>query len=106
TKSIGKSHLDKRHGRVVVPAREASRSCVTAVPRHAPAKLAIRQEAQQLREDGSTLVHQPLSPSPKSCLEGRPAQIAASRNPAQLSAMKGPFSWLSAVSRTPMNRNL
>ena len=55
----------KGHRQILVPTREPSRPHIAAVPRHAPAKLAIRQEVQQLRENGSALVHAPLSPPPE-----------------------------------------
>jgi hypothetical protein len=54
--------LREGHRQILIPAREASRSRIAAVARHATAELAIRQKAQQLGEDSPTLVHGPLSP--------------------------------------------
>jgi len=59
-KAIPVSELGKRHRQILIPTREASRPRISTVPSDATAKLAIRQEAQQLGEDGSTLVHGPL----------------------------------------------
>jgi len=54
------SELRKRHRQILIPTRETSRPRISTVPSDTTAKLAIRQEAQQLGEDGSTLVHGPL----------------------------------------------
>src|ERR1019366_5793258 len=56
-KAIAISQLCKGHRQILVPTRESSRPHIAAVPRHATAKLAIRQEVQQLGENGSALVH-------------------------------------------------
>src|ERR1039458_513354 len=48
--------LGKGHRQILIPTREASRPRISAVPSDTAAKLAVRQKAQQLREDGSTLV--------------------------------------------------
>jgi len=56
-KAIPVSELSKRHRQILIPTREASRPRISTVPSDTTAKLAIRQEAQQLGEDGSTLVH-------------------------------------------------
>src|ERR1039457_419298 len=63
-KAIAISQLCKGHRQILVPTRESSRSHIAAVPRDATAKLAIRQEVQQLGENGSALVHALLSPPP------------------------------------------
>src|ERR1035437_11078588 len=63
-KAIAISQLCKGHRQILVPTRESSRSHIPAVPRDATAKLAIRQKVQQLGENGSALVHAPLSPPP------------------------------------------
>jgi hypothetical protein len=54
--------LREGHRQILIPAREASRSGIALVASHATTELSIRQEAQQLGEDGPTLVHGPLSP--------------------------------------------
>ena len=64
-KALPISQLGEGHRQILVPAREASRPRIAAVARHATAKLAIRQKAQQLREYGSALVHAPLLPAPE-----------------------------------------
>src|SRR5207302_3378857 len=51
--------------------REASWSSVSAVPRDATAKLAIRQETQQLRKHRPALVHEPLSAAAEPALGAR-----------------------------------
>jgi hypothetical protein len=51
--------VGKRHGQILIPTRETSRPRVPTAPNDTTAKLAARQEAQQLREDGSTLFHGP-----------------------------------------------
>ena len=61
-KAIPISQLSKGHRQILVPTRESSRSRIAAVPRHAAAKLTIRQEVQQLGENSSALVHALLSP--------------------------------------------
>jgi len=64
--------LGEGHRQILVPARESAWARIAAVTRHAPAKLAIRQKAQQLREYGSALVHAPLLPAPKPGFEASP----------------------------------
>src|ERR1039457_5580656 len=59
------SELGKGHRQILIPTREASRPGISAVPSDTTAKLAIRQKAQQLREDRATLVHEPLSAAAK-----------------------------------------
>jgi hypothetical protein len=59
-KAIPVSELGKGHRQILIPTREAARSRISTVPSDTTAKFAIRQKAQQLREDGSTLVHRPL----------------------------------------------
>jgi hypothetical protein len=78
-KAIAISQLCKGHRQILVPTRESSWSHIAAVPRDATAKLAIRQEVQQLGENGSTLVHAPLSPPPSRALGLVAVQIAASQ---------------------------
>src|SRR5580658_875438 len=63
--TIPVSKLGEAHRQILVPTREASRTRISAVSSHATAKFPIRQKAQQLREDGSTLVHAPLSAQPR-----------------------------------------
>src|ERR1035437_9932166 len=64
-KAIPVSELGKGHRQILIPTREASRSSISAVPSDTTAKLAIRQEAQQLREHRAALVHEPLSAAAK-----------------------------------------
>jgi hypothetical protein len=59
-KAIPVSKLGKAHRQILIPTREASRPRISAVSFHATAKFAIGQESQQLREDGSALIHAPL----------------------------------------------
>jgi hypothetical protein len=68
-KAIPVSELGKGHRQILIPTREASRPRISAIPSDTTTKLAIRQEAQQLREDGSTLVHGPLWTVADSLLE-------------------------------------
>jgi hypothetical protein len=63
--AIPVSKLGKAHRQILVPAREASRSGISAVSSHATTKFAIGQKAQQLRENGSALVHALLSAHPR-----------------------------------------
>jgi hypothetical protein len=64
--AIPVSKLGEAHRQILVPTREASRSGIPAVSSHATTKFAIGQKAQQLREDGSALVHELLSARPRS----------------------------------------
>src|ERR1035437_3325485 len=79
------SELSEGHGQILVPAREVSQAGVAIVTRDAATKLSIRQEGDQLREDGAALVHEPLSAGVKRtlgacCRSNRgKAQIAANR---------------------------
>jgi hypothetical protein len=57
--------LRKGHRQILVPAGEVSQVGIALVARDAAAKLAIRKEADQLREDGPALVHEALLASPK-----------------------------------------
>ena len=59
------SQLREGHRQILIPTREASRTRISALSSHATAKLAIGQKAQQLREDGSALIHAPLSARPR-----------------------------------------
>jgi len=63
--AIAVSQLGKAHRQLLVPTRKASRSGISAVSSYATTKFAIGQKAQQLREDGSTLVHALLSARPR-----------------------------------------
>src|ERR1017187_5110282 len=64
-KSTSISEMGKSHRQILIPTGEAARSCVSAVPSDASAKLAIRQETQQLGEYRAALVHEPLSAAAK-----------------------------------------
>jgi len=52
--------LGKGHRQILIPTREASRPRISVVSSDTTPKLAIRQEAQQLREDSSALIHASL----------------------------------------------
>ena len=56
-KAIPVSKLGKTHRQKLIPAREAPQSGISAIPSHAATKFAVGQETQQLRENGSTLIH-------------------------------------------------
>src|SRR5450631_4396913 len=99
-KAIPVSELGKGHRQILIPTREASRPRISAVPSDTTAKLAIRQEAQQLREDGSTLVHGPLWTVTDSLSRPVAVQIAASPNPVQPSARKALANGEIFISRT------
>jgi hypothetical protein len=99
-KSIPVSELGKGHRQILIPTREASRPRISAIPSDTTAKLAIRQKAQQLREDSSTLVHKPLWTVADSASRPVAVQIAASQNPAQPSQRKALPDSEICVSRT------
>jgi hypothetical protein len=96
--------LGKGHRQILIPTREASRPRISVVSSYTTSKLAIRQKLQQLREDGSALIHASLWITPDSVIDG-PAtfQIAASQLPVQLSARKALASREAFISRTVMN---
>jgi NADP-dependent 3-hydroxy acid dehydrogenase YdfG len=71
-KAVPIRQLSKGHRQVLIPTGEASRSHIPVVSSYTASKLAIRQEAQQLREDGSALVHSSLSVIPDSVTEASP----------------------------------
>jgi hypothetical protein len=77
-KAIPISQLGKSHRQILVPTREAAWPRISAVSSYATAKITIRQETQQLRENGSTLIHASLWTIPDLAYR-RPAtfQIAA-----------------------------
>jgi hypothetical protein len=88
-KTISISQLGEGHRQILVPARETSRPRIAAVALYTPAKLAVRQKAQQLREDGSALVHAPLLRL-RSRVSGRVVvQIAARKIPRNSQYHKG-----------------
>jgi len=60
-KSFPVGQLREGHRKILIPAREASRSRIAAVTRDATPELAIRQKTQQLGENGTALIHGPLS---------------------------------------------
>jgi hypothetical protein len=64
-KAIPVSELGEGHRQILIPTREASRPRISAVPSDTTAKLAIRQETQQLGKHRAALVHEPLSASAK-----------------------------------------
>src|ERR1035437_9133741 len=99
-KAIPVSELGKGHRQILIPTREASRPRISAVASDTSPKLAIRQKAQQLREDGSTLVHRPLWTVADSISRPVAVQIAASQNPAQRSERKALADGEIFVSRT------
>jgi hypothetical protein len=88
-KALPVSQLGKGHRQILVPTGESTQSRIAVISRHAASKLAVRQKAQQLGEDGSALVHGPLSPVRTRFPKPLAVQIAASRIAAQLIAGKG-----------------
>jgi hypothetical protein len=85
-KTVAVSQLRKGHRQILIPTREASQPRIAAVARHTAPELAVRQEADQLREDGSALVHAPLLPACKALSKAESSnsqwfavQIAASQ---------------------------
>src|ERR1039458_7422841 len=76
-KAIPVSELGKGHRQILIPTREASRSRISAVPSDTTAKLAIRQETQQLGEHRAALVHEPCRTPQSWSLEPVAVQIAA-----------------------------
>lgn len=82
-KAIPVSELGKGHRQILIPTRKASRPCLSAVPSHTTAKLAIRQETQQLREHRAALVHEPLSITAKLALG---ASLRSNRGKAKYAA--------------------
>src|ERR1022692_2242645 len=105
-KAIPVSELGKGHRQILIPTREASRPRISTVASDTTAKLAIRQKAQQLREDGSTLVHRPLWTVADSASRPVAVQIAASQNPAQPSERKALPEGEIFVSRTLVMSNI
>jgi hypothetical protein len=81
-KTVSIGQLSEGHRQILIPTRETSRPRITAVARYTTPKLAVRQKAQQLREDGSALVHSSLLPALRAGflapVEIAAAQIAAS----------------------------
>jgi hypothetical protein len=71
--AIPVSQLGKSHRQILIPTREASWPGISVVPSDTTAKLAIRQKAQQLREDGAALVHEPLSAAANLVFRGQSA---------------------------------
>jgi hypothetical protein len=69
-KAVPIRQLGKGHRQILIPTGEASPPHVSVVSSHTTSKLAIRQEAQQLGEDGSTLIHASLWIIPDSAIEG------------------------------------
>jgi hypothetical protein len=108
TKAIPISQLSKGHRQILIPTRKASRPCISEVASHTTPKLAVRQEAQQLREDGSALIHSSLWTAPGIRLSKAQAtfQIAASQMPVQLSARKALASGEPFISRTVMRQTI
>jgi hypothetical protein len=52
--------LCKDHRQILVPTREAARIRIAAIAGYALLKFFVRQEFDQLREDGEASVHTPL----------------------------------------------
>jgi len=61
TFSIGE--LCESHGQILIPAGKPAQAVVSVVAIDATAKLPIRQERDQLRENGAANIHAPLSSS-------------------------------------------
>jgi hypothetical protein len=71
-KAIPISQLGKGHRQILIPTGEASRPRISVVSSDTTSKLPIRQEFQQLRENGSALIHASLWITPDSVIEGQP----------------------------------
>jgi hypothetical protein len=101
-KGIPVNHLGKGHRQILILARKASRAEIAAVARHTTANLAIRQEAQQLREIRVGLGSRPIVACPETRFSGPVAvQIAASQIiPAELSQTERLVSGPKVGSRT------
>jgi hypothetical protein len=101
------SQLCECHCQILVPAGEASLSCISVVTRQATAKLAVGKKADQLRKRwfglGSPIIVAP-TPNLRSWLCA--VQIAASQNRAQLSAGKGVPGTDHVVNRTVVTQSL
>ena len=98
--TVAVRQLGEGHRQILIPAGETARSLLAAVASHAPAKLTIRQKAQQLREDCSALVHSAIVAGGGRLFRLAAVQIAASQKHHQLSAAQGFASGALLVSRT------
>jgi hypothetical protein len=58
--ALAVGELREGHREELVPAGEAAKSMVAAIPLHTVGKRLVRNEAHELREDGASLVHRPL----------------------------------------------
>jgi ABC-type Fe3+/spermidine/putrescine transport system ATPase subunit len=56
--------LGEGHGQILIPAGKSTQPDVAPVALDATAKLTVGKEADRLREDGTALVHEPLSAVP------------------------------------------
>jgi hypothetical protein len=77
-------HSSSGHGQILIPAGKSAQPDVATVAFDATAKLPVGKEADQLREDGSALVHEPLSAVPGTQTSRSNIQIAASSKQTQL----------------------
>jgi hypothetical protein len=76
--------LREGHGQILIPAGKSAQPEVAPVALDAPAKLPVGKEADQLREDGTALAHEPLSAVPGAQTSRSNVQIAASSKQTQL----------------------
>jgi len=76
--------LREGHGQILIAAGKSAQPDVAPVALDATAKLPVGKEANQLREDGTALVHEPLSAVPSTQTSRSNVQIAASSKQAQL----------------------
>src|ERR1017187_1304506 len=63
TLSIGQ--LGEGHRQILIPAGEAAQPEVALITRDATTELSVGKKADQLREDGAALIHEPLSALPE-----------------------------------------
>jgi hypothetical protein len=96
-KAVAVSQLRKGHRQILVPTREASQPRIAAVARHAAPELAIRQEAHQLGEHGSALIHDPLLPVSKAA--SRPVRRSNRGKPNSLLTLSNTGVWRRRGSR-------
>src|ERR1039458_3009256 len=100
-KAIPVSELGKGHRQILIPTREASRSRISAVPSDTTAKLAIRQETQQLGEHRAALVQIGKSPSTDTDPNKRSLAVAHLRRTERHNGETRDPAGNSATGRTP-----
>jgi hypothetical protein len=61
TQTLAIGQLGERHCQILIPAREVSQSQVAPISLDATTELPVGKKADQLRENGAALIHEPLS---------------------------------------------